>query len=129
MDQNAEGQYTVTTTIADGPESTVVQNTKRTFLKLDGGTLYEEETTVTFTPGDRGQFKVAIAFAAGTVRGKGYGLGDQIHYEIPVSPSLTLECTFNCVDGKVEGMGSSTNKGNFTAWRESLTRQPEQKQG
>lgn len=123
IDQSAEGQYLVTTTIADGADSTLVQSTKRTFLKLDGGTLYEEETTVTFAPGERSQFKVSIAFAAGTVHGKGYGLGNQIHYEIQISPSLLLECTFTSSDGKIEGMGSSTNKGNFTSWRESLTKQ------
>jgi hypothetical protein len=123
MDQSAEGAYTVTAAVSDGPDSSRVQNIKRTFLKLEGGTLYEEETTVTFTPGERGTFKVAIAFAAGTVRGKGYTLGDQIHYEIQVSPSLLLECTFSYGDGKIRGLGSSTNKGNFTSWQESLSKQ------
>jgi hypothetical protein len=123
VDQNAEGEYSVTTTIADGADSTRVHTTKRTFLKLDGGTLYEEETTVTFTPGERSVFKVAITFAAGTVRGKGYAMGQQCHFEVPISPSLNLECTFTVSPGKIEGLGSSSNKGNFTAWCEQLTKQ------
>jgi hypothetical protein len=123
IDQSAEGEYTVTIAIADGADSTRVHTTKRTFLTLDGGTLYEEETTVTFTPGERGAFKVAIAFAAGTVRGKGYTIGDQWHFEVPISSTLNLECTFTASPGKIEGMGSSTNKGNFTAWREQLAKQ------
>jgi hypothetical protein len=123
MDQNAEGEYTVTTTIADGADATRVHTTKRTFLKLDGDTLYEEQTTVTFTPGERGAFKVAIAFAAGTVRGKGYAMEDQCHFEVPISPTLNLECTFTVSAGKMAGLGSSTNKGNFTAFREQLTKQ------
>ncbi len=124
VDQNAEGEYTVTTTIADGAESAKVHTTKRVFLKLEGGTLYEEETTVTFTPGERGAFKVAIVFAAGTVRGKGYCLGNQCHFEVPISSTLNLECTFTLSPGKIEGLGSSTNKGNFTAWREQLNKLP-----
>ena len=123
IDQNAEGEYTVTTTIADGADSSKVHTTKRVFLKLDGDTLYEEETTVTFTPGERSAFRVAIAFAAGTVRGKGYSMGQQCHFEVPISPSLSLECTFTIMPGKIDGLGSSSNKGNFTAWREQLTKQ------
>jgi hypothetical protein len=123
IDQNAEGEYTVSTTIADGADSTRVHTTRRVFLKLDGSILYEEETTVTFTPGDRSTFKVAIQFAAGTVRGKGYTVGDQCHFEVPISPTLSLECTFTLSPGKIEGLGSSSNKGNFTAWREQLAKQ------
>jgi hypothetical protein len=123
IDQNAEGEYTVSTTIADGVDSARVHTTKRVFLKLDGSILYEEETTVTFTPAERSTFKVAIQFAAGTVRGKGYAMGDQCHFEVPISPTLSLECTFTLSPGKIQGLGSSSNKGNFTAWREQLTKQ------
>jgi hypothetical protein len=122
IDQSAEGEYSVTITIADGADSTRVHTTKRVFLKLDGDTLYEEETTVTFTPGDRSAFKVAIQFAAGTVRGKGYAMGNQCHFEVPVSANLSLEGTFTFTPGKIQGMGSSSNKSNLTTWREELTK-------
>lgn len=124
MDQTAEGDYTVTCTVGEGAESSKLHTTKRTFLKPDGGTLYEEDTTVTFTPGERNGFKIAIAFPQGTVRGKGYCIGDQCHYEIEISPSSHLEFTFTSADGKMGGIGSSTNKGNFTSWRETLTKLP-----
>lgn len=124
IDQNAEGVYTVSTVIADGTESSKVHTTKRTFLQIDGATLYEEDTTVTFTPGERGCFKIAIAFPQGTVRGKGYCFGDQCHYDVDISPSSHLECTFTAGKEKMDGLGSLTAKSNFTAWRETLTRQP-----
>ncbi len=129
MDQNNEGVYTVTTTVADGAEASKVHSTKRTFLKIDGGTLYEEDTTVTFTPGERNAFKIAIAFPQGTVRGKGYCIGNQCHYDVDISPSMHLEFTFTVADGKMNGLGSSSNKGNFTSWREELTRGATQPSG
>jgi hypothetical protein len=122
IDQSAEGEYTVAIAIADGADSTRVHTTRRVFLKLDGSTLYEEETTVTYTPGDRSTFKVAITFAAGTVRGKGYTMDNQCHFEVPISPTLSLDATFTFSPGKIQGLGSSSNKGNLTAWREELTK-------
>ena len=122
MDQTTEGDYTVTCVIADGADSSKIHTTKRTFLKPDGGTLYEEDTTVTFTPAERNGFKIAIAFPQGTVRGKGYCRGDRCHYDIEISPSIHLEFTIAAANGQMSGIGSSTNKGNFTSWRESLSR-------
>lgn len=122
MDPANQGEYTVTTTVADGADGSKVHTTKRIFLKLDGGTLYEEETTVTFTAGERNGFKIAIAFPQGTVKGKGYCIGDQCHYEIAISPTHQLEFTFTATDGKLGGLGSSSNRGAVTSWREALDR-------
>jgi hypothetical protein len=123
MDPTQDGEYAVTITIADGPDSSKLHTTKRTFLKPDGGTLYEEDTTVTFTPAERNGFKIAIAFPQGTVRGKGYCLGDQCHYGIEISPTHYLESTLTAADGTLAALGSSNNKGSLTSWRETLQKQ------
>jgi hypothetical protein len=123
MDPSNDGEYVVTTTIADGSDGAKIHTTKRTFLNPGGGTLYEEDTTVTFTPGDRNSFKIAIAFPQGTVRGKGYTFSDQCHYGIDVSPTHYIECTLTATEGKLSGIGSSNNKGVLTSWRETLQKQ------
>lgn len=122
MDQTNQGEYTVATTVADGPDSTRIHTTRRTFLRPGGDTLYEEETTVTFTPGERNGFKIAIAFPQGTVKGKGYAMDDQCHYEIAISPTHQLEFTFTATSGKLAGIGSSNNRGSVMSWREELAK-------
>lgn len=121
IDQNAEGDYTASYSISDGAENTKVQKTHRTFFKPDGGTLYEEDATVTFTPGERNGFKISIAFPAGSARGKGYCFGSQCHCELDVSQGVHLELTLTVSDGKIDALGSSTNRGNFTSWSETVT--------
>ena len=121
IDQKADGDDTAQYTIDDGASSSKVHTVHRVFLKPDGSPLYEENSTVTFTPTTRNKFTITITTAKGSVSGSGYCFGDQCHYEVDISPENHMEFTFTVGEREIHGLASSTNKGNFTSWRETLT--------
>jgi feruloyl esterase len=125
INQQAEGEYTVTYTITDDRERAKRHAVRRVFLKPDGAPLFEEATTITFTPTTGNRVRVAIESDKGLIEGLGYCLGDQCHYEAELSSGEELEFTFSVTPLRVEGLASSTNQGNFTSWRETLARVPE----
>jgi hypothetical protein len=123
VDEKSHGDYTVDYVISGGGKRPRVHAVKRVFLKPEGGTLYEEETTVTFERVARSNLmKVTVAGAQGSVEGAGYWFERHCHYEIDVAEDNHLEFTFASANVKIDGVGSATNKGNFTSWQESVTR-------
>jgi len=120
INQQTEGDYAVRYTIGDSDGGARLHSVRREFLKPDGSTLYVEETTVAFTPADRNSVRVVITGPKGSVEGTGYCFGDQCHYEADIAPQSRLEFTFTVGEGRIDGLASSTNKGNFTSWRETL---------
>jgi hypothetical protein len=57
-----------------------------------------------------------------SVTGPGYALDRECHYDIDVTPDNHLEFTFRAEGANRTGLGSATNKGNRTYWKESLDR-------
>lgn len=119
-DQKAEGQYTAQYRITDGLNGAKVHEVERIFMQPDGAVAYEERSSVTFEPGDRGSIRVSIRGHQGTVAGAGYTFKDQCRYEIDVTADNHLEFTFHRDGRRHQGLGSATNKGNHTYWKESL---------
>jgi hypothetical protein len=122
IDTQSEGDYTVEYVITGGGERPRVHTVKRVFLKAGGGVLYEEHSTVTFEESSINSLKVTIGGAEGSVSGKGYWFDRMCHYEAKVKEGNHLEFTFVVATVKIEGMGSATNSGNFTSWKESVSR-------
>jgi feruloyl esterase len=120
INQQAEGDYTVTYTITDIGDGGKRHGVRRLFLKPDGSPASEEYTTVLFTPTTRNRMRVSLASANGTVEGLGYCLGDQCHYQAMISSGEQMEVTFTVAGSRVDALASSTNKGNFTTWAETL---------
>lgn len=121
IDTNAEGEYTVACAISDGPEGAKIHKLKRVFLKSDGSASYEEESTVTFQPSGKNGFTITITTAKGSSYGSGYCFERQCHYDLDVSPGVHIEFTYTIDSGRIVSLASSTNKGNFTSWTESLS--------
>ena len=122
INQTTEGDYTVACVMeatADGGSEHTVH---RVFLKPDGATLYEEDSRLTFIPAERNGFRVVIRSAQGEVHGSGYYFDDQCHYEADIAHDNRLEWTFTVRAEGIEGLASSTNRGNFTSWKEVLRR-------
>jgi len=124
INQQAEGDYLARYEISEGADGAKCHAVRRTFLDADGSTLYVEETTVAFTPGARNRVAVVISGPKGSVTGSGYCFGNQCHYEADVAPGTRLEFTFTVYRGEIDGMASSTNRDNFTSWRETLSERP-----
>ena len=122
INQTAEGDYTVSYVISAAPEGGSVHTVHRVFLKPDGSTLYEENSTLTFTPSGRNGFRLIMRSAQGEVQGSGYCFDHLCHYDVNIAADNHLECTFSAGRGLIEGLASSTNKGNFTSWKETLQR-------
>jgi hypothetical protein len=122
IDERTHGDYKVEYVITGGGKKPRVHTVKRVFLKPEGGVLYEENTTLTFEAGPRNLLAVTIAGAQGVVEGAGYWFERHCHYDADVSPDNHLEFTFLMTNVKMEGLGSATNHGNYTSWRESLSR-------
>ncbi len=122
VDQKTEGHYSAQYTITDGPEASKIHQVERTFLRPDGTVAYEEKSAVTFQPADRGSLRVTIATPQGSTAGAGYAFESECHYEADITADNHLEFTFHANDGRMLGIGSATNKGNATHWRESLDR-------
>lgn len=129
IDQRAESGYAVEYAVGEGPEGSVIHTVTRLFPVPEGTTVYgqkagvyEERSTVTFVPGERNAFRIRIEGARGVVQGLGYCFGDQCHYEAEAAEGVHLEFTFTVGEGRIGGLGSSTNRGNFTSWQETLRR-------
>jgi hypothetical protein len=106
---------------SDGPDGSKVYKLKRTFLKPDGSTLYEELSTVTLWDAPKNGFKITITTAKGSAHGSGYCFDRQCHYDMDISPGVHIGLTYTMSAGRIDAIASSTNKGNFTSWTESLT--------
>ncbi len=93
---------------------------ERIFLRPDGTVAYEERSTVSFEPKARSGLLVTIQGPQGSATGSGYALDYDCHYDMDVSPDNHLEFTFQAEGARISGLGSATNKGNRTYWKESL---------
>ena len=122
INQTAEGDYLVTYVITSLSGGESEHTVHRVFLNPDGSTLYEERSTVTFSPALRNGLRVTIRSAQGEVPGSGYWFDEQFHYEADVGPDNHFEWTFTVGTTRIEGLASATNKGNFTSWKETLDR-------
>jgi hypothetical protein len=122
IDQKTEGRYSAQYVIVDGPNGAKEHQVVRVFWKPDGGVAYEERTTVSFEPRDRSSVWVTIHGPQGSVAGPGYVFDHECHYDLDVTPDNHLEFTFRAEAARVHGLGSATNKGNRTYWRETLDR-------
>jgi len=122
VDQKTEGRYTAQYKILDGQDGAKVHEVERVFLKPDGAVAYEERSTVTFEPRERNGVFVRIRGEQGEVTGSGYTLDRECHYDVDISPDNHLEFTFHAESASIVGLGSATNKGNRTYWKESLDR-------
>jgi hypothetical protein len=120
VNQQTEGDYSVRYVVTRSYDGTALHTVRREFLKPDGSTLYVEETTVSFAAAPRNGMTVVITGPKGAVTGSGYVFGDQCHYEADVAPGTRLEFTFTVAPGRIDGLASSTNRDNFTSWRETL---------
>jgi hypothetical protein len=99
-----------------------VHEVERIFLKPDGAVACEERTIVTFEPKAHSGILVRIHRPQGDVSGPGYALDRECHYDIDVTPDNHLEFTFRADRANLTGLGSATNRGNRTYWKESLDR-------
>lgn len=109
VDQKAEGRYTALYTISEGEGDARVHCTERTFLRDDGGVLYEEHSQLTFVPGARNALQVTIASGDRSVSGIGYAFEDECHYEMDLAADNHLEFSFHASDDTLIGVGSATN--------------------
>jgi hypothetical protein len=123
IDQKAEGGYTAQYMVTDGPAASKIHDVHRVFLKADGSVAYEEKTSILFERGSRSALWVTIHGAQGTVAGPGYVFDRECHYDIDVTAENHLEFTFHAEDNQLHGLGSATNNGNRTYWRETLERE------
>jgi hypothetical protein len=114
------GRFTTEFKIIDETSNALVQITRRCFLKEDGSLLYEENSEVRFTRLEGHFVEVTIRAAGKEHVGQGHVWGNHCHYELEVDDGVQVENTYTFVDGRVELIGSSTNKGNFTIWGEVL---------
>jgi hypothetical protein len=48
-------------------------------------------------------------------------LDRECHYDIDITPDNHLEFTLHADDARITCLGSATNKGNRTYWKESLS--------
>lgn len=121
VNTTAQGNFRVRYTITDALGGAVQHAVRREFLSDAGATLYVEETTVLFTPGERQRLRVVITGPRGSVEGDGYVFGNQCHYESDVAPGTRLEFTFTVIDSRhIDGLASSTSREGVTCWRERL---------
>jgi hypothetical protein len=127
IDRNAESAYTVECTVTPGEAGSVVHSVKRLFPVPQGVTVYgqaagvyEERSKLTFAPLRRNEFQVTIEGAKGSVNASAYCFDGQCHLEAAVAPGVDLEVTWTSSEDRLEQIGSSTNNGNFTSWRETL---------
>ncbi len=122
IDQKAEGDYTAQYTITDGPAASKIHDVQRVFLKPDGTVAYEEKVSILFERGARRTLWVTISGEKGTVAGPGYVFDRECHYDLEVTPENHVEFTFHAGHNQLHGLGSATNSGNRTYWRETLER-------
>jgi hypothetical protein len=127
IDRNTESAYTVECTVTPGEAGSVVHTVKRLFPAPEGSTVYgqaagvyEERSKLTFVPVGKNEFQVTIDGAKGCVQASAYCFDAQCHLEAAVAPGVDLEVTWTASESRLELIGSSTNNGNFTSWRETL---------
>jgi hypothetical protein len=89
-------------------------------LKEDGSLLYREDSQVRFEPTEGPFVRVTIIYGDKENSGDGYALDDCLHYELDVSADNHLEGSYFFGRERVTLIGSATNNGNFTVWREML---------
>lgn len=141
--KGGRGRYTTAYEIVDEADNRKTQLTHREFLNADGSRLYEEDSTVTFKVIEGPFVEVAIGFRMKKTTeypddrhivtttlpseekisvGQGDWFNDSLHYDLDVTEDNHLENTYIFSDGKIELLGSATNKGNYTVWTETLYR-------
>jgi hypothetical protein len=84
--------------------------------------LYEENSKVTFIFSEDHFLEVSIQYGETTTTGHGYWFNHSCHYDMDVAEDNHLENTYFFSAGKIELLGSATNKGNLTVWTETLHR-------
>jgi hypothetical protein len=113
------GNYTTEYIISD-EVSALIQTTKRRFLKEDGSLLYQEDSQIRFESTEDPFLRVTIIYGGKEYSGDGYTLDDCLHYELDVSADNHLEGSYFFGRERVTLVGSATNNGNYTVWREML---------
>ena len=116
------GDYETEFWIAEESDNTIIQTTRRHFFHNDGSFWYEENSQVIFTFSPGHFVDVAIKYGEATTTGRGYCFGGLCHFDLDVAADNHVESTYRFGDGKIELLGSATNKGNLTAWTEALRR-------
>jgi hypothetical protein len=114
------GNYTSEFKIVDETDTTKVQITRRHFFNNDGSFLYEENSQVIFKFSVSPFTEVSIQYGEATTTGQGYWFNNLCHYDLDVAADNHIENTYVFSDGKIELLGSATNKGNLTVWTETL---------
>jgi hypothetical protein len=115
-----QGKYTTAFEIIAQSENTKAQITHREFLNAEGGLLYEEHSVVTVKFLENHFIEVTIRHEEKELAGRGYRFNDSCHYDLDVGEDNHLENTYIFGGGKIELLGSATNKGNYTVWTETL---------
>jgi hypothetical protein len=121
-DQRSSGRYSAEFSITQAVDGSRVLTAHRVFSDSDGSPGgVEDSVTTTFQFTFACFFRVTIEYQEKTCKGTGYCYGDQAHYGFDIDADTRVEYTWT-VDpsGQLDGMGSSTNRGNFTAWSETL---------
>ena len=113
------GNYTTEYAISD-EDGALIQTTKRRFLKEDGSLLYQEDSQIRFESTEDPFLRVTIVYGSKEHSGDGYTIGDCLHYEMDVSADNHLEGSYFFGRERVTLIGSATNNGNYTVWRETL---------
>jgi hypothetical protein len=120
-DQKVSGRYSVEFSIERSADGSTALSAHRVFFNPDGSPGGVEDSLTTFQPTFECFFSVSIYYKESTREGNGYCYGGQGHYGFDVDPDTRVEYTWKLgPSGEMEGMGSSTNRGNFTAWSETL---------
>ncbi len=125
-DQIKEGRFTTEFEVIESEDGARAQITKRIFFNDDGSVLYEEYSEVHLHPIERNFIEVVIRSVENGEqkerRGRGYIFNNFLHYDMTIAEDVSLEGTYLVQGDTVELFGSSTNRGNYTVWREQLQR-------
>jgi hypothetical protein len=117
-----QGEYTTAFEIIEQADNTKAQITYREFLNADGSLSYEENSTVIVKLSENHFARVTIKHGEHELSGQGYWFDHSCHYDLDITEDNHLENTYFFSDGKIELLGSATNKGNYTVWMETLYR-------
>jgi hypothetical protein len=117
-----QGRYTTTMEFRPLNDEAIEQLTRRLFFNPDDSLQYEENSVVRFTVTRTPFLEAAIKHDDIEFRGQGYCLENTLHYDIELAVDNYLENTYLISEGRIDYLGSSTNKGNLTVWKEVLRR-------
>jgi hypothetical protein len=117
-----QGEYTTAFEIVEESDNTKAQITRREFLNADGSLLYEENSIVIVKFLENHFAEVTIRNDGKELAGRGYYFNNSVHYDLDITEDNHLENTYFFSNGKIELLGSATNKGNYTVWTETLYR-------